>query len=49
MRLPMRQMEENTFHHDQRGIHDNAEIDGSERDQIRWLPNEDHHRKGKEQ
>ena len=42
-------MEENVFHHDQRGIHDNAEIDGSERNQIRRLPNQDHHRKGKEQ
>ena len=45
----MRQMEKNAFYHDQRGIHDNAEIDGPERDQIRRLPNEDHHRKGKQQ
>ena len=47
--LPVCQMIKDALHHDQRGIHDNAEIDGSERDQIRRLSNEDHHRKGKEQ
>ena len=45
----MAQVIEDALHHDQRRVHDDAEVDRPKRNQVRRLTEQHHHREGKEE